>query len=117
MVDPTLDLDGAAAIPRSNGEPVFHAPWQSRAFGMAMVLHERGAFEWEDFRTRLIEEIECGDAAGEPAATVGDDGGSLYYSRWLAALSGVLADDGVVPGPELAARREEFMTGERDEVH
>ena len=40
--DPTLELDGAAAIPRSNGEPQFSAPWQSRTFGMAMTLHEQG---------------------------------------------------------------------------
>ena len=117
MGDPTLELEGVAAIPRSNGEPVFAAPWQSRAFGMAMVLHEQGAFEWEAFRAQLIDEIERGGTAGEPVATVGDDEGSLYYSRWLTALAGVLADRGVVPDAELAARREEFMTGERDEVH
>ena len=31
---------GAAAPPRSNGELVFEAPWESRSFGMAVALSE-----------------------------------------------------------------------------
>jgi nitrile hydratase accessory protein len=115
--DPTLDLDGAAAIPRSNGEPVFSAPWQSRAFGMAMVLHEQGAFDWEDFRVCLIAEIERRESeAAEPAA-LGDDDGSLYYSCWLTALAGVLADSDLVPAAELDTRSAEYSSGARDHVH
>ena len=33
---------GAAAPPRSNGELVFEAPWESRSFGMAVALSEPG---------------------------------------------------------------------------
>jgi len=33
------EMDGALAYPRRNGEPVFDAPWQSRAFGMVVSLH------------------------------------------------------------------------------
>ncbi|MGI9556342.1 MAG: nitrile hydratase accessory protein [Solirubrobacterales bacterium] len=76
--DPTLGLDGPAAIPRSNGEPVFSAPWQSRAFGMAMALHEQGAFEWEDFRALLIAEIAEAEAAAPNGTEESDDDGSLY---------------------------------------
>lgn len=117
MADPTLDLEGAAAIPRSNGEPVFGAPWQGRAFGMTMALHEQGAFEWERFRVRLIDEIAAGEAAGDSPETVGDDDGSLYYSRWLAALSGMLDEAGLVAGPELAAREDDYRNGVRREVY
>jgi hypothetical protein len=39
------DLDRAAP-PIRNGELAFAAPWESRAFGMAMVLRNRGAFAW-----------------------------------------------------------------------
>ena len=33
-------LEGTAALPRRNGELVFEAPWQGRAFGMAVVLRQ-----------------------------------------------------------------------------
>lgn len=117
MSDPTLDLEGAAAIPRSNGEPVFGAPWQGRAFGMAMALHEKGAFEWERFRLRLVDQIASDEAAAGSPGTVRDDDGSLYYSRWLAALSGVLDEAGVVAGSELAAREDDYRNGVRREVY
>jgi len=29
------DMEETAALPRQNGELVFNAPWESRAFGMA----------------------------------------------------------------------------------
>ena len=49
-------LDGSlTAPPRLNGELVFEAPWQSRAFGVTADLVESGCFSWEDFRIRLIE--------------------------------------------------------------
>lgn len=117
MADPTMDLEGVAAIPRSNGEPVFSAPWQGRAFGMAMALHEQGAFEWERFRLRLIDEIAAGEAAAGSAGALEDDDGSLYYSRWLVALSGVLDEAGLVAEPELAAREDEYRNGVRREVY
>jgi hypothetical protein len=37
-----LDVEGPAAPPRSNGELAFAAPWESRAFGLAMALHDGG---------------------------------------------------------------------------
>ena len=76
-------MDGAAAPPRKNGELVFEAPWQSRAFGMAVALYEAGRFEWNDFRERLIEEI-----ARAPDAP--------YYACWTAALERLLFDRGMV---------------------
>ncbi len=114
--DPTLELEGAAAIPRWNGEPQFSAPWQSRAFGMAMALHEQGAFEWEDFRSRLIAEIATAEAVGEGGTTQDDDDGSLYYERWTTALTAVLSERGVVPADELNRRADDFLTGVRREV-
>ena len=115
--DPTLNLDGSASIPRSNGEPVFSAPWQSRAFGMAMALHEQGAFAWEDFRSRLIAEIASAEAASAGGTEQPDDDGSLYYGRWMTALTAVLAERGVVPAEELDARAGEFVAGARREAY
>jgi len=71
-------MDGAAALPRKNGELVFAAPWEGRAFGLAVVLSDKGAYEWNDFRTRLVEQIGSADGP--------------YYESWLAALERVVAD-------------------------
>ena len=74
-----IDADGAVAPPRRNGELVFDAAWQARAFGMAVALLDRHALGWEAFRRRLIEAI-----AAQP------DG--AYYEQFVDALA-ALADD------------------------
>ena len=43
------DMEGQAAMPRKNGEFVFEAPWEGRAFGMAVALKDQGHCEWGDF--------------------------------------------------------------------
>lgn len=64
MSSSTLDLTafddpGAAlALPRSNGELVFDAPWQGRLFGLVVHLCQAGAFEWNEFKKHLIETID-----------------------------------------------------------
>ena len=40
-------MTGRPRLPRANGELVFEAPWQSRAFGIAIALVERQASDWE----------------------------------------------------------------------
>jgi nitrile hydratase accessory protein len=107
--DPRIGLmAGDAALPRKNGELVFAAPWEGRAFGLAVALNDRGAYDWNDFRDRLIERIAASDAAG---------GCSPYYERWLAALETLLLDRGLVTQEELETRTEEYASGERDDDH
>ena len=49
-----FDTEGAAlALPRSNGELIFDAPWQGRLFGLVVHLCKAGAFEWDEFKTHL----------------------------------------------------------------
>ena len=43
-------MTGAAALPRRNGELVFDAPWQGRAFGLALALVQRLGLEWSTSR-------------------------------------------------------------------
>ena len=82
---------GATALPRQNGELVFEAPWESRAFGVAIALHDAGAIDFEVFRARLIAEIgEVGEAA--------------YYECWLRALEQVLLGLELVSAAELEER-------------
>lgn len=102
-VDPAIaNLEGAAALPRKNGELVFGAPWEGHAFGMAVALNQKGAYPWNDFRTRLIEQI-----AG---------GGREYYENWLGALESLLIDGGLLSRDELRRRAAEYEALERDPV-
>jgi nitrile hydratase accessory protein len=98
-----LDVDGPAAPPRSNGELVFAAPWESRAFGLALALCGRGAFEWEDFRQQLIAAIAESEAAGPV-----DGEPWSYYRCWLVALERVLVAGGTVAEGEVDARAREL---------
>jgi nitrile hydratase accessory protein len=100
------DLPPAAAPPRFNGEPVFDAPWQSRAFGMVVSLHERGAFEWDAFRDLLADEI--GASPREDA--------SDYYECWLRAFDRVVVDRELLDAESIEQRKEEFATGARRDV-
>lgn len=97
-----FDTNGAAAPPRSNGELVFEAPWESRAFGLTLALIEAGAFEHAEFRAQLIAEI----AAWE--ATHGPESRYRYYERWLAALEQVLTAKGLSSRDQLAAVEREL---------
>jgi nitrile hydratase accessory protein len=93
-----LDTGGAAAPPRSNGELVFQAPWESRVFGLTMALYEQGHFDWEEFRERLI------DAIARAEAELGSDRSFHYYACWLEALSDLLAAKGLCGADSLAER-------------
>jgi nitrile hydratase accessory protein len=94
-----LDAVGPAAPPRDNGELVFAAPWESRAFGLALALHDAGRMDWEDFRRSLIGEI----AEWEAAHPSGE--GWSYYECWLRSLEQVVSAEGLVGAGDLRARQ------------
>ena len=104
-------MDGATAYPRKNGEPVFDAPWQSRAFGMVVGLHTAGLYPWDDFKTRLIAKIGAGACA--PAPDASDD----YYQQWVDAFWQLLIDKDVVSEREMTERTNAFLSGERQDVY
>ena len=87
------NMQGPAALPRSNGELVFDEPWQGRAFGLAVGLSRRASFPWSDFVRRLSEQI-----ASSP-----DDTTSGYYRQWLAALERTIVEQGITSNDELSA--------------
>jgi nitrile hydratase accessory protein len=90
-------MDAAAAratsavpsIPREGDGPVFRAPWEAQAFAMALALHERGVFTWNEWAEALGAEIKRAQAAGDP------DTGDTYYHHWLATLERLVAAKGV----------------------
>jgi len=99
---PRLDVEGAAAPPRLNGELVFAAPWESRLFGLTVSLHRAGLFEWDEFRSRLIEEIETWERGPEPR------GRWSYYERWQAAFERLLAAKGLCSAEDLRRRAQDL---------
>jgi nitrile hydratase accessory protein len=86
-------MSGPAAPPRRNGELVFDAPWQGRAFGMAVGLVQQLGLEWKAFQERLIAAI-----AAHPEAP--------YYECWVVALERLVLDYGVASAAEIDAARE-----------
>jgi nitrile hydratase accessory protein len=102
-------MDGAAAktvksaasalpdIPCDAEGPVFREPWEAQAFAMALMLHERGVFTWNEWAETLGAEIKRAQAAGDP------DTGETYYHHWLATLERLVAAKGVA-SPDLLHR-------------
>ena len=76
-------------IPRDDDGPVFREPWEAQAFAMALALHERGLFTWNEWAAALADEIKRAQAAGDP------DTGETYYRHWLATLENLVAAKGV----------------------
>ena len=100
------NMEGPEALPRDNGELVFEAPWEGRAFGVAVTMNNDGLYEWREFRDRLVEEI---------AAAKRDGAASTYYERWVASLEKLTVAKGLVTLEELDARTAEYAAGDRDD--
>ena len=79
-----LDVDGAVAPPRWNGDLVFEAPWQSRVFGLCAAIVET-CFngDREPFRQQLIAAI-----AAEPERP--------YWESWTVALQRLVVEAGLI---------------------
>jgi nitrile hydratase accessory protein len=100
-------MDAAAAhaasavpgIPRDDDGPVFREPWEAQAFAMALALHERGLFTWNEWAKALADEIRRAQACGDP------DTGETYYRHWLATLERLVAEKGVASSDTLRRYR------------
>jgi nitrile hydratase accessory protein len=83
-------------LPRDADGPVFRQPWEAQAFALAVALHQRGLFGWDEWAAALGEEIKAAQRAGDP------DTGATYYHHWLKTLERMLAAKGVADGAALA---------------
>ena len=82
-------------IPRDADGPVFREPWEAQAFAMALALHARGLFTWNEWAAALADEIKRAQAAGDA------DTGETYYRHWLATLERLTAAKGVATSETL----------------
>ena len=83
------------SIPRDDDGPVFREPWEAQAFAMALSLHERGLFTWNEWAAALARQIKRAQAEGDP------DTGETYYRHWLATLEHLVAAKGVTTSETL----------------
>jgi nitrile hydratase accessory protein len=90
LPDEVAFMDGVSALPRDNGELVFAAPWQGRAFALAVALVERLDLPWDAFRHRLIDAIA-------------QDPDRPYYESWAVALESLVVSLGLTTPDALDA--------------
>jgi nitrile hydratase accessory protein len=87
-------------IPRDAEGPVFREPWEAQAFAMALALHARGLFTWNEWAQTLADEIKRAQANGDA------DTGETYYRHWLATLERLISTKGVATSEALSRYRE-----------
>lgn len=102
---PAVDVEvaamaGPAALPRRNGELVFDAPWQGRAFGLALAVVRGLGVPWGAFQKHLIDEI-----AARPEAP--------YYESWVAALERLVVERGLASRDDLERARDVVRSAPR----
>jgi nitrile hydratase beta subunit len=88
-------MDGFGPVAIETDEPVFHADWEKRVFGIEAALSGSPAGLWaniDEFR-HAIERI--------PAPRYLD---SSYYERWLDAILTLLSEHNIISRKELAER-------------
>ena len=88
------------SIPRDEDGPVFREPWEAHAFAMALALHARGLFTWNEWAAALADQIKRAQAEGDP------DTGETYYRHWLATLEYLVAAKGVATSEALHRYRD-----------
>jgi nitrile hydratase accessory protein len=85
-------LDQLIEAAHLHADHVFSAPWEARAFAIALKLSETGLFTWDEFRERLIAEVGASDRI---RARVGTADHGEYYDHFLHALERILDEKGV----------------------
>ncbi|MDY6819548.1 MAG: nitrile hydratase accessory protein [Halobacteriales archaeon] len=96
-------------LPGTEDAPTFHAPWQARAFAIAVALTDDDAdLDWQDFQRRLVEMVQS-DTVEEA-----ENPETVYYRQWLGALERLLVEEGLIDHDEFQRRAAEFAAGDRD---
>lgn len=96
-------MHGFGKIEREENEPLFHADWEARAFGLSLQAAEGIGFVDDHLRAN-IERI--------PAARYLR---SSYYELWMQSLEAIMAQRGVLTAAEIEARMATLSEGGRAE--
>lgn len=90
-------MHGFGPVPYEKDEPVFHAIWEGRLYGLRRALAVPLFRSTDDFRYAL-ERLE-------PARYLA----SSYYERWLAVVERALVEKGLVTAGEIEARTAHYQ--------
>ena len=85
-------LDKLIEAARLDPDHVFSAPWEARAFALALQLSQAGHFTWDEFRERLIAEVGASDRI---RARDGTDDQGEYYEHFLRALERIVEEKNI----------------------
>ena len=85
-------MDGFGPVVRERNEPIFHADWERRVFGMMLATLGQGLYNLDEIR-HSIERMA-------PAHYLG----STYYEHWLAGLERILGEKGRLTSTEIETR-------------
>ena len=85
-------MQGMGSINPEPNEPVFHAEWERRMFGVMMATFAGGHYNVDEFR-HGIERMD-------PAEYLR----SSYYEHWLHTVETLLLEKGVIKREELEAK-------------
>ena len=99
-------MEAQIALPRENGELIFQAPWEARAFGLAVALNQQDLYEWREFSAELAATIAAADQNNAP---------SSYYTRWVASLEELVIARGLLSREQLDAKTAEYAAGIHDD--
>lgn len=86
---------------QKDGEPVFQAPWEARAFAIVNQLAQAQEYSWSEWTEHFAREISA--AEHEPTDT------SSYYERWVRACEKVLIAKGILNPLAIEQRIKEFL--------
>lgn len=92
-------MHGFGPVPLEENEPVFHAEWERRAFGMVRAVGALGLAPI-DVRRHSIENMP-------PGAYLS----AHYYEKWLHGLETLLTQRGFLKEGEVDARVAELESG------
>ena len=99
-------MEAQIALPRENGELVFQAPWEARAFGLAVALNQQDLYKWREFSAELAATIAEAEQNDDP---------SSYYTRWIASLEELIIAKGLLSREQLDAKTAEYAANIHDE--
>ncbi len=85
-------MHGHGGVQREPNEPNFHAPWETRVFGLLFTVFAGGHCNVDEFR-HAIERMAPADYLT-----------TSYYEHWLHAFETILVEKGVIKQSELEAK-------------
>jgi nitrile hydratase subunit beta len=83
-------VEGFGGVDTQDDPAPFHADWEGHVFALNAALVGRGVYNLDEFRD-AVERMAPADYLA-----------ASYYERWLAAISTLLVEKGVVTAGELA---------------